>query len=274
MTVLTFNLCADCDMTKALSGDDGRMQWAGREIRRLHPDVVALQEVQTLVGDALGTIALGDYSFRFAGTTGFGKIGLAVLSRYDIDGTDLHPLPGRTRGVMAHALMRVTVRTPMGPVDVYTTHLTPDGVESEKRERQMAEVRRRVEAEATLNPGLLLADLNASDGTRAQAAAGRRWIDAFRAANPEPPSSPGFTWDREKNARISAGEWKDWKSARVDYIYAVPGAAAARVRVLESRLVLDRPDASGRPPSDHFGVLAVIEITRDPGRDAAWPGAL
>jgi hypothetical protein len=52
-------------------------------------------------------------------------------------------------------------------------------------------------------------------------------------------------------------------SRRIDYVFVVPGANGVP-RVLESRVVLDVPlrRAEGTTlwPSDHYGVLAVIEM--------------
>jgi hypothetical protein len=52
-------------------------------------------------------------------------------------------------------------------------------------------------------------------------------------------------------------------SRRIDFVFVVPGANGAP-RVRESRVVLDVPrrraDGTTLWPSDHYGVLAVIEI--------------
>jgi hypothetical protein len=79
-------------------------------------------------------------------------------------------------------------------------------------------------------------------------------VDAFRAVN---PGATGPTSIQRVHAAQST------VSRRIDFVFAVPGANGVP-RVLESRVVLDIPrrraDGTTLWPSDHYGVLAVIEI--------------
>jgi hypothetical protein len=58
-------------------------------------------------------------------------------------------------------------------------------------------------------------------------------------------------------------------SRRVDFIFVVPHADAA-IHVRDSRVVLDtpaqRPDGTTLWPSDHYGVLADVELATTEAR--------
>jgi endonuclease/exonuclease/phosphatase family metal-dependent hydrolase len=145
-------------------------------------------------------------------------------------------------------LLRVEVRTPRGPLDVYSTHVSRDDCQV----RKVSEV---VQARAGPLPAILTGDFNAtesSDAIRALTAAG--FVDAFRAANAD--ASGATVWQR-MDAPVST------VTRRVDFVFVGP-ASAARARVRQSRVVLDTPGrrADGAPlwASDHYGVLAVVEI--------------
>ncbi|MGH7320848.1 MAG: hypothetical protein ACRELA_14650, partial [Candidatus Rokuibacteriota bacterium] len=80
------------------------------------------------------------------------------------------------------------------------------------------------------------------------------FLDAFRIAN---PTAPGPTvWQRVDVAAPMARR-------RVDYVFVAPGHAFPG-RVRQSRVVLDapRPLPGGHVlwPSDHYGVLAEVDI--------------
>jgi endonuclease/exonuclease/phosphatase family metal-dependent hydrolase len=81
-------------------------------------------------------------------------------------------------------------------------------------------------------------------------------VDAYRIAN---PGGTGPTvWQRPNAPDPTV-------SRRVDYIFVVPGTAAA-ARVRASRVILSTPGrlANGTAlwPSDHYGVLADVAIDR------------
>ena len=79
-------------------------------------------------------------------------------------------------------------------------------------------------------------------------------MDAFRAVN---PGATGHTSRQRVHAARST------VARRIDFVFVVPSANGVP-RVLESRVVLDTPrrraDGTTLGPSDHYGVLAVIEI--------------
>ncbi|MBI4385777.1 MAG: endonuclease/exonuclease/phosphatase family protein [Elusimicrobia bacterium] len=258
LTLLTFNLCATCDKR------DERLDLIAREIQRLDPDIVALQEVMTWPWNFLKKIRETiPYEYSYYKTAPKGISGLAILSRYPLTRQKNHPLPGKTGWILSHGLLNSTVNSPLGPIEVYTTQLIPNHMENPKRDSQWATVAEKIGENPSLNPQILMGDLNAREEGRLQRSIKADWIDTFRTANPDAAAEPGYTWDREKNRNISASEWPDWPSVRIDYIYVIASnEGETDVKVLESRLVLKQPDPKGAFPSDHFGVLSKIEISR------------
>ncbi len=91
--------------------------------------------------------------------------------------------------------------------------------------------------------------------------------DAFRTAN---PTAPGPTVWQQVYASVPTVR------RRVDYVFLAPGTAVPW-RVLSSRVVLDAPGhlPDGRPlwPSDHYGVLAELELSAPPAQARPARGA-
>ena len=247
---------------------DGRLEMAAEELRRLSVDVVGLQEAST--GRGRGSVAarlaaqLGFHhvfapaSSRFFGNNGVDRViafllnfteGPAIVSRFPITGWEIHDLPRCNRFMDSRVLLAATLQTPRGPLRVFSTHTRGDPCQT----RRVAELVRNGRGPM---PSVLLGDLNAVEGSAAIAAltedAG--FVDAFRTANPTLPGST--VWQRIEEPTPTV-----WR--RVDYIFVVPGAEFAG-KVLSSRVVLDTPrhlpDGKVLWPSDHYGVLADLEV--------------
>jgi endonuclease/exonuclease/phosphatase family metal-dependent hydrolase len=237
------------------------------ELRSLDPDVVGLQEGSTSRGR--GNVverlarALGlHYVYAPATSRVFrprwlGRAlawamnfeeGPAVLSRFPIGAREVFDLPRCARLLDPRVLLRAEVRTPWGPLDVFSTHVSRDDCQV----RRIAEI---VNARRNHLPTVVTGDFNATEQSNAIAVLtdGGGWVDAFRAANPE--TSGPTVWQR-----VDAAEPTVFR--RVDYVFLLPGTGAP-ARVVESRVVLRtphrRPDGTTLWPSDHYGVLAVID---------------
>jgi endonuclease/exonuclease/phosphatase family metal-dependent hydrolase len=170
------------------------------------------------------------------------------LSRFPIVGSEIVALPRCTNRLFPRVLLRVEVRTPHGPLDFYSTHTSRDDCQL----RRVAEL---VGARRGPLPAIVAGDFNTREGADAYAellSAG--FVDAFRAVN---PGATGPTSRQQVHAAQSTA------LRRIDFVFVVPGANGPP-RVLESRVVLDTPrrraDGTTLWPSDHYGVLAVIEI--------------
>jgi len=135
-----------------------------------------------------------------------------------------------------------------GPLDFYSTHTSRDDCQL----RRVAEL---VGARRGPLPAIVAGDFNTREDAGAYAELlGAGFVDAFRAVN---PGTNGSTSRQLVHAAQST------VARRIDFVFVVPGANGVS-RVLESRVVLDIPrrraDGTTLWPSDHYGVLAVIEI--------------
>jgi endonuclease/exonuclease/phosphatase family metal-dependent hydrolase len=253
----------------ALSGHDGeldrRLELAARELAALDADVIGLQEasvsrVRGNVAERLATKLGHHWLFapatrRVFGSATLGRFitglidfeeGPAIVSRFPIVGSGVHPLPRCVRFLDPRLLLHARIETPRGTVDVFSTHTW----------RDRCQIRRVVELVQQLRgpwPSIVMADFNVGEGSDAYGdlvAAG--FVDAFRSRNPEAPG-PTILQD------ITAA--RPTARRRVDYVFVVPGTAFPG-EVHASRVVLDRPGrgADGGPlwPSDHYGVFATV----------------
>jgi endonuclease/exonuclease/phosphatase family metal-dependent hydrolase len=255
--------------------------WAARRqavvavVRDCDPDVVCLQEV---VDNDRGNQAewlaaeLGGWAMAFGGAPDSvgGRFGNAVLSRRPIEATaqaDLPYLPDELE------VPRVVLHARTGGVDVFCTHLSWQLHDAALRERQVVELMRfvaeRTDPAAPLGP-VVAGDFNAEpDSTAIRYLCGLASIDgastylqdAWRLAG---DGGPGFTWsDGNPHAARDAEPER-----RLDYVFSGFHGTSGCGRPLECCVVADRP-VDGVWPSDHYGVLAVLQDGEpaDPGAD-------
>ena len=72
------------------------------------------------------------------------------------------------------------------------------------------------------------------------------------------PGEPGWTWARANpyTGRLAFLQ----PDRRLDYIFVTPERRDGRGRILDCRIVFDQPSPAGVWASDHFGVLAEVQI--------------
>jgi endonuclease/exonuclease/phosphatase family metal-dependent hydrolase len=247
-----------------------RMELVRRGIETLAPDLVALQEVCEWPGLPNQAATLAEQtglSFVFAKAIAFrgGHEGLAFLSRLPIVASEPRELPHASdleRRLLLSAALRVGERE----LWVHNTHLNYRLTHGPQREDQLRAIEGVIAAHAG-EPQILLGDLNArpdSDEIRwltgLTSLGGRRVLyqDAWARLH---PGEPGWTWARANpyTTRLAFLQ----PDRRLDYIFVTPERRNGRGRILDCRIVLDQPDAAGVWPSDHFGLLAEIQIEPD-----------
>lgn len=179
LRVLTYNIHHG-------EGTDGRFDYdrLATIIRRLEPDVVAVQEVDRGTRRADGV----DQAERLAALTGMGAVfgnalyysggeyGEAILSRFPLDHVRAHHLPFRF-GQEPRTALEVTVTPDNGlpPFVFVGTHLCHQS--GETRLDQVKELNRIVSGQA--GPVILAGDFNARPGSDPMAfLAERGWLDA------------------------------------------------------------------------------------------------
>lgn len=249
-----------------------RLVMAAGELRRMQVDVIGLQEAST-------SPARGNVAARLAARLGYYAVyapascrlfpcerlnamvaralrfteGPAILSRFPIREWQAQVLPRGGRPTEPRVLLSVTLQTPWGQLPVASTH-TSGKVDQHKRVAEILRNRRRA------LPTILMGDFNALEASHAMATltdeAGFR--DAFRAVH---TTAAGLTCDQALYTPTPT------VSQRIDYILILPGTEAPS-RVRSSWIFLNAPqrlhDGRFLWPSDHYGVLAEIELFLPP----------
>jgi endonuclease/exonuclease/phosphatase family metal-dependent hydrolase len=234
-------------------------------IRRLDPDIVALQEVwfadgtssAALIAQELGHHHVADHRLTLEGV-GFGN---AVLARWPISETLLVPLPA---GDVEHDEQRCcvlgVVEAPSDPIQVWSTHLNWRHDESAVRQLQVRALCQAIAARRPRSyPPVLCGDFNAephSDEIR---------LLTGHAAVPE----PGLVFRDAWSAADTAGDGRTWANRnpfaaaeheldrRIDYVFSGWRRNDGRGVPVRCRVIGDAP-VDGIWPSDHFGVLAEL----------------
>jgi endonuclease/exonuclease/phosphatase family metal-dependent hydrolase len=248
-----------------------RFDILARGLRELQADVVALQEVREIEGqlpNQAATLARQTgYEHAFAPATawGGGQEGVALLSRHPIAEPSHRVLPQSTPEE-TRVVLSARIDTPGGPVRCYTTHLNYRLTHGIQREAQVVAIDDFVRGQGTDLPQIVMGDFNATpdhDEIRflrgLHTLSGRRvfYQDAYARRHPV-ESEAGFTWAR-KNPFTERLRWLE-RDRRLDYIFVTPITRDGRGVVRDCRVVFDRPDPDGCYASDHFGVLADIQL--------------
>jgi endonuclease/exonuclease/phosphatase family metal-dependent hydrolase len=249
---------------------DRRMHLAVEGLRALAPDVVGLQEVRQVPGavpnqaETLASALGMQHYFEPATPWGGGEEGVAILSRHPIAQKRVHELPHAVPTERRLAL-GVTVDTPVGAVDVWTTHLNYRLTDGGKREDQIVALDDHIGAVGSELPKILCGDFNAtpdSDEIRflrgLHTASGRRtfWQDAWERRHGR---ADGFTWARA-NPYTARLRWLE-RDRRLDYIFVSPMKRDGSGVVHDCRIVLDRAASDGALPSDHFALYAEVQLS-------------
>ncbi len=241
-------------------------------IRALAPDVVALQEVCEAPGrlpnqaESLASATGLHCAFAPAMSVGDGREGLALLARAPILEQLVLELP-HAEPKERRILLSARIENGQGSVWVHTTHLNYRLTHGKQREDQVQAIADGLAGKGSDSPQILAGDFNArqeSDEIRflrgLVTLGGRRtyFQDAWDRLH---PGEPGWTWTRANpyTARLAFLE----PDRRIDYIFVTPMRGDGRGTVSSCGIVCDRPGPDRVFPSDHFGLLAEIQV--EPG---------
>lgn len=260
LRLVTLNLWGDEEPFEA------RLELAREQLQALAPDVVGLQEVAPLGESTVAHTLASDLGMHVVTDRELG-----ILSRHPIGERRLTPLP-EPRPDDERFLLSARIDTPDAAVWCHSTHLhyrLDDGVAREKQVVAIDDLIRSIDSDA---PQLLCGDFNATpdhDEIRflrgLTTLAGRRthYQDAFLRIH---PTDPGLTWSAENE------QTRAWRSLdidrRIDFIFVTTRQKDGRGTIHDARVVLDQRNPAGHCASDHYGVLADIQIT--PGTDLTF----
>ena len=250
-----------------------RMELVVAGLRELQPDVVALQEVREVPGqlpNQAATLAeeLGYHhvympAMPFAG----GHEGLAILSRGPIHEHVAFGLPHaetQERRILLSARMAFESLSAW----VHTTHLNYRLAHGKYREDQVQAIDALIAARAGDAPSILMGDFNARPESEEirwlrglVSLNGRRtyYQDAWERLH---PGERGWTWAKA-NPYTKVIEFLE-PDRRLDYIFVTPMRKDGRARIKSCEIVFDKPAADGAFASDHFGLLAEVQMAGDP----------
>jgi len=271
MRVATFNVLGPSNPDW-----DRRKEVSAAALRRLNPDIVALQEVPIgstpkVIDELLGT---GYHVRGFARTDEQG--GGAVLATRRphrvVDEIDQRCTP-RAQALSWASTLVVQVATSQGTVLV--AHHKPSwqfGAEFE-REQQALAAARLVECHADkADHAVVLGDFDATpDAASMRFWRGRQSLDGISVCYQDAwatvhPGAPGFTFT-PANPLVRGGEMPAGQARRIDYILIRAGDHGPTLQVARCDLVLDQP-VGGVWASDHFGVVA--DLTTPEHAPASW----
>lgn len=245
VSVLTLNLWHD------------KTDWPKRralivaEIRRLRPDVIALQEVLQRPGlrnQAEDLAAALGYRAQFVSVDPADaprRYGNAILTRVDVLAHDMRKLaPLDDYRTAAHA------RLALGPkrreIAFYATHLHNDAGGGAIRREQVASLLDFIDATAHDAPTLVAGDFNSNADAPELQALARRYRDAYAQAEP----------DRARDVAASTTLNPAYLPAqRIDHLFYDP----QRFELIQARIVLNRA-RGGVWASDHFGLWATLRL--------------
>jgi endonuclease/exonuclease/phosphatase family metal-dependent hydrolase len=245
-----------------------RMALLIHHVRELSPDVIALQEVRESSrlpnqGETLAKALGMTCSFASATPIADGHEGLAILSRVPVVEKHALELP---HAVPTERRILLSVALPFEKTVLWahTTHLNYRLTHGKQREDQVVAIEASVSGRASDAPQVLMGDMNArpdADEIRflrgLTTLSGRRtyFQDAWERRH---AGDAGFTWAcaNPYTAKLAFLE----PDRRIDYIFVTPMRGDGRGTVRSCERVFDRPDSNGVYVSDHFGLLAEIQV--------------
>ena len=243
ISVVTLNIWHDRDNWPA------RMDYIVRELRRLDPDVIGLQEViqrDTLPNQAATIARALGYDFHFTSVDSEEKpqrYGNAILTKHTITGRNWKPLnPLNDYRTVAHARIDIGGRE----VDVYDTHLHHTAEGGPIRREQIEDMLGFIRSTRGGGPVIVMGDFNAPTDAPEMRLMDPEYADAYAAVHT----------DAVARARTTLNPELGHTARRIDHIFYERG----RVDPISAAIILDHPDAAGVWASDHFGVTARLRL--------------
>lgn len=249
LRLLTYNIWGELNLHQQ------RIPALLQEIRRSNADLIALQEAtEWFVEELLRQPWVRDRYRRASIPLDHAQRGgVYLLSRFPLQDVRFHPLPSRLQRGLLVAKLHINNR----PLQVATLHLESFFKAGYLRAQQLTNVFSRLEQGPDV---ILMGDFNFGDGEQPESASlDRKYQDLWRILKRH--NRPGFTWNIRRNPAARKNSFKDEGSRRLDRILI----RSRYWKPVSIRLVGTQPFRTrGKRiyPSDHFGVLAVLEADR------------
>ena len=228
-----------------------------KEIRELDPDIIGLQEViqrQDLdnqamqLADSLGYYYYFDSVDDESRDTRFGN---AIVSRYPIEETNFRALkPIDAYRKVVHTRISVDGQA----LDVYNTHLHNPREATDTRRTQMRDMLDFIDETSTSDLVFVTGDFNANPDWEEMDVMYERFIDVY----------PIFHENHLDPEHSTLNYHLGHSQRRIDYVFFEEKSSDFLTPV-STEIVLDEPDENDIYPSDHFGVLAIFDVSWDIG---------
>lgn len=226
-----------------------RLELIVAELRRLDPDVIALQEVlqhESLPNQAETIARRLGYEYHFSSVDGAASVrryGNAILTRDPVQARSWRALaPLDDYRTVAHVRVAVAGRE----IDIYNTHLHHTEAGGEIRREQLGDLLAFIDATRAGGPVLVLGDFNARSSAPELARLGERFADTWSTLHGPDAAAAPTTLNPELGHT----------ARRIDHIYFERGA----FQPLHARIILAEPDAAGTWASDHFGLFVQLLV--------------
>jgi endonuclease/exonuclease/phosphatase family metal-dependent hydrolase len=229
------------------------------------PDVIGLQEVRREASfDQLGALANATGMHPVYGAVfedGFGETGNGVLSRFPVLTSETIALPAGNQ-MEWRCLVFALLDAPFGRLPFFTTHLNWRLDDGGSRRAQVRAITRAVEERAKEGdfPAVLVGDFNAEpDSAEMRYLRGLApledhdvyYADAWVFAG----EGPGITYSKTNPFAETHRE----AERRIDYVY-VRAPEQRRGEPISANLAYHQP-VDGMYPTDHFGVMATLQVS-------------
>lgn len=250
LTVVSYNVCAKWI-------DKRRIPHLLSTIGRTRADLILLQEVVPWFVRRLRAetwFVAGKYRlvYRPFKRADRPRGGLAIVTRLAVTANRFVPFgPGPyDRGVQIVGVVLPGKRT----LTVANTHLVSYLKSQRLRRTQLALIFRQLQGATNV---LLGGDFNFGDGEPESSSILTSYRDLWQAIR---PGKPGLTWNIERSPLARRRSFPGEKSRRLDRLLLRGGLLLAH----QIRLIGDTPLPEDRSlfPSDHFGLLAQIRVSR------------
>lgn len=244
LTVVTLNLWHD------QRDWPSRMDAIVAELRRLEPDVIALQEVlqhDSLPNQAMDIARSIGYDWYFASVDSVQRTrryGNAILTKHPIlarNWVALEPLDDYRNAT--HVRIVVGGRD----VDVFVTHLHHTMEGDSIRRRQVEHLARFIERTRGTGPVVIAGDFNTAAAAPELRPLLTAFVDAYGAVHPEANATTPTTLVTQLGH----------SPARIDHVFV----ERASLRPVSARLLFEEPIGDDLWPSDHFGVLVELRFS-------------
>lgn len=244
ISIATYNVC------ERPIEEDKRVPALLKLLSESKADLIALQETQPWFMELLGKEEWTKaYKIAHPETKSGAHCELCILSKLPLAKVEYLELPSR----LGRGALIIQCKTGTQTLTLATVHLDSFLEDGPMRAKQLEAVFAKLKDSGE---AILLGDFNFGDGEKESASLDAGYTDAWTTLHPK---DPGFTWNIETSPMARQGSFPEEKSRRLDRILV----RSAHWKPKEAIILGDKPVSEKDKdvfPSDHFGVLATLEV--------------